>query len=103
MGIILANLICALWSGIIEGTYLTSNVTSAMNALMNMDTLSFSDAASGVTSLFVFSNALIAALWQFLWWDYAQFTGDLILVRFAFIAVSIGITLTLVITLIARR
>jgi hypothetical protein len=103
MGIVLSNLICAIWSGIIEGSYLTSNTTSAMNSLINMQTLSWSDAASGITSLFILTSTILSALWQMFIWDYAQFTGDLIIVRFAFLAVSAGIIMTLVITLLARR
>ena len=54
------------------------------------------------TSYFTVAWDKIQVLWDMFWWDYAFFTGAWIFLRFFFIAVSVGIILSLVWSLIGR-
>jgi uncharacterized membrane protein len=103
MGIILASLVFSLWSGFVEGTYISANTTSTMNKLMNLQTLTWADPANVAISSFVVGSTIIEALWKMFWWDYAQFNGDLIVFRYVGIAVSIGIAFTIALSIINRK
>ena len=103
MGIVLASLIFSVWSGVIEGTYVSANTTTTLNSLMNLQVLTWADPANIAISSFVVGSTIIGALWKMFWWDYAQFNGDLIIFRYIGIAVSIGIAFTIALTIISRK
>lgn len=100
MGIVMLYLVLAVWSGILEGSYITDNQTGIFNTLMNQQQLSFSDPASAVFSSFVITGDILAALWKMFWWDFAQFHGEFGIFRLILIALSIGVVFAIVLSIL---
>jgi hypothetical protein len=98
MGVVILYLILAVWSGILEGSYLTSNQTSVLDDLMSPEQLSYSNPVAAISSVFVIAGKTIHALWTILVWDFAQFNGDFAVFRLPLIALSIGIIIAIVIS-----
>jgi hypothetical protein len=99
MGIVLLYLILAVWSGILEGSYLTSNQTGIFDTLMNQQTLSFTDPVTATVSAFNIGGDIITALWKMFWWDFAQFHGEFTVFRLILIALSIGVAFAFVLSI----
>jgi hypothetical protein len=94
-------MLCSLFSGFIEQSYLGTNGGSGvLSPLMNMWTTSSSSSMGKVVSLGV-SPVLYNTFWHMFCWDYAMYTGIYAIVKIPLFCISAGFAYSLLITLIA--
>jgi len=99
IGILIMFLMCTIFSGIMEATYLGSEEASVFERLLFVEALTTGSAWEGIQNIFVgvFSAPLqfMGALWDVFTFDYAMYTGDYIIVRFLLLTITIALVVSL--------
>jgi len=97
----MAFMLCSIFSGIIEGTYLSANAGSGiLSPIFEMWTVSSSSAIGKIVSL-VTSSTLYNTFWHMFCWDYAMYTGIYAIIKIPLFCISAGMAYSLLITLIS--
>jgi hypothetical protein len=97
---IMAFMLCSIFSGFIEQSYLGANgQSSVLTPLTNMWSTSSSSAIGKVVALAV-SPVLYNTFWHMFCWDYAMYTGIYAIVKIPLFCISAGFAYSLLITLL---
>lgn len=90
----------SMWSGICEQQYLGGETAGVFYSVMDtFNSLSFDNPLSAGWSLFIGTWTIIQCAVQMLLWDYAFFTGYLVIFRLLGIVVSVSLIISLIIAL----
>lgn len=103
IGFIMAFIALSIYSGIVEQSYLGTAEGSRLQILLQPF---IGIEYNWFTAPFAFFNAgidWIRNLWGMFWWDYAMFQGVWTTIRLFFLAISIGMIVTIILTLIGSR
>lgn len=97
---IMAFMICSIFSGFIEQSYVSSNGgSSVLTPLFEMWTTSSSGLAGKVWMLAT-SSELYNSFWHMFCWDYAMYTGIYTIVKIPLLVISAGMAFSIFITLV---
>lgn len=97
IGIFFLMIIASLISGVIEMQYLggSADVVAVFEQIFNPGAVS-SGTVLGIDVGFITTSInFITGLWRAFWFDYAMFTGAYSIVRIFFIAINLGVIVSL--------
>ena len=98
---IMSFMLCSIFSGFIEGSYLSANgQAGVLTPIMSMWTVSSSSSIGKVVTL-LFGSELYSTFWHMFCWDYAMYTGIYAIVKVPLFCISAGFAYSLFVTLIA--
>ena len=93
-------IVCSLLSGVLEMAYLGQHEVSTMwKAMTAFDAVDLGNPLSAASGVVVGMWNLIKAVFQMLMWDFSFFTGYWMLVRYVFMAISLGVIVALFLSL----
>ena len=99
IGVLIMFLMCTLFSGIMEMTYLGADEASVFDRLLFVEVLTTGSAWEGIQNVFagIFTAPMqfMDALWDVFTFDYAMYTGDYIIVRFLLLTITISLVVSL--------
>lgn len=87
-------------NGMIEQTYLGSTEMGVLAVLMSPVLAIANDPIGGIFSSIATSPEYLDAIWSMFWFDYAQFHGEFGIFRLILIGFSVGIIISLTITIL---
>lgn len=103
IGLVQTGVLMAIIGSIMEGIWLGGSQATTLQTLLSPPTFNFTNAITGIVSIYQVSQAYVAGFWTLLWWDFPFFEGQwLILKWIMWFPVSIGLLYGFV-TMITRR
>ena len=96
IGIVFLFVLLSVISGLTESSYTGDGVTSRIERLMSPDFPETTGFIGTVIGAFGFGWDYISNLWSMLWFDYAQFVGGWSILRYLFMAVSVGMIFSII-------
>ena len=104
IGVLIMFLMCSIFSGIIEMTYLGEEEKSVFERLLFVEVFTTDSAWEGIKNVFVgvFTNPLefMDALWDIFTFNYAMYTGDYIIVRYLLLTITAALVISLVLAIV---
>lgn len=97
IGLLMLFILAAIFSGIMEQTYVGTAEETILERLMSPNFPEFSSPLGAITGFISLTWGWIQALWDVFTWNYAMYQGDWAIVRWVFLLpLSIGLVVSLV-------
>jgi len=95
IGLVFLFVLGAIIGGVMEQTYPGSTERSAIDRLLKPTLGEISNPWEATTAFFTVAGDWVDALWEVLTFDYPFFTGEMVIVRWLFLGISIGVIIAI--------
>lgn len=96
IGLVMLFVILTVITGVMEMSYLGGAEASRLQRLMQPDVPAYTNPLGAITAYVTATWDYIQNLWGIFWFDYPFFQGSWAILRYIFMAVSIGVIVSLV-------